>query len=37
MKKITIVLLILFLLSPVFAIDNNKLLKQVDRNLNPES
>ncbi len=41
MKKITIVFFISFLfpflLPPVFAIDNAQLLKQVDRNLNPES
>ncbi len=37
MKKIAIVSLISFLFSPVYAIDNNQLLEQVDRNLNPES
>jgi len=37
MKKAAIVFLIYFLFSPVYAIDNNQLLAQVDRNLNPES
>ncbi|MCK4759146.1 MAG: outer membrane lipoprotein-sorting protein, partial [Candidatus Aminicenantes bacterium] len=37
MKKIAIISLISFLFSPVYAIDNNQLLEQVDRNLNPES
>ena len=37
MKKIAIVSLISFLFSPVYAIDNNQLLEQVDRNPNPES
>jgi outer membrane lipoprotein-sorting protein len=37
MKKIQVAFLISSLLSPVFAIDNAQLLKQVDRNLNPES
>jgi len=37
MKKIAIVSLISFLFSSVYAIDNNQLLEQVDRNLNPES
>ena len=37
MKKVAIVFLIYFLFSPVYAIDNNQLLAQVDRNLNPES
>ena len=37
MKKIAIVSLISFLFSLVYAIDNNQLLEQVDRNLNPES
>jgi len=37
MKKAAVFFLISFLFSPVYAIDNNQLLEQVDRNLNPES
>ena len=37
MKCMTSLLLILILASPVFALDGTVLLKQVDRNLNPES
>jgi len=37
MKKIAIVFLILILSPPVYATDNNQLLRLVDRNLNPES
>jgi outer membrane lipoprotein-sorting protein len=37
MKKIALVFLISFILSPVYAIDGTQLLKLVDRNLNPES
>jgi outer membrane lipoprotein-sorting protein len=37
MKCMTSLLLILILASPVFALDGTALLKQVDRNLNPES
>ena len=37
MKKIVLVALISFILSPVYAIDGTQLLKLVDRNLNPES
>jgi hypothetical protein len=37
MKKIALVSLISFILSPVYAIDGTQLLKLVDRNLNPES
>ena len=37
MKKIAIVSLISFLFSTGYAINNNQLLEQVDRNLNPES
>ena len=37
MKKIALVSLISFMLSPVYAIDGTQLLKLVDRNLNPES
>jgi outer membrane lipoprotein-sorting protein len=37
MKKILICLIVLFFAAPVYAIDGNELLKQIDRNLNPES
>jgi len=37
MKKIAIVFFIFLLLVSVYATDNTQLLKQVDRNLNPES
>jgi hypothetical protein len=37
MKKIAIVFFIILLLVPIYATDNTQLLKQVDRNLNPES
>jgi outer membrane lipoprotein-sorting protein len=37
MKKIALVFLISFILSPVYAIDGTRLVKLVDRNLNPES
>jgi len=37
MKKIALISLISFILSPVYAIDGTQLLKLVDRNLNPES
>jgi len=37
MYKILTFLIILILVTPVYAIDGNQLLKQVDRNLNPES
>lgn len=37
MYKILTFLIILILVAPVYAIDGNQLLKQVDRNLNPES
>jgi len=37
MRKIIIAFVVTFALSPVFAIDNTQILKQVDRNLNPES
>ncbi|MGD8534666.1 MAG: outer membrane lipoprotein-sorting protein, partial [Candidatus Aminicenantes bacterium] len=37
MKKAAIVFIISLILSPVYAIDGNQLLAQVDRNLNPES
>jgi len=37
MNRALSMLLILFLASPVFALDGEALLKQVDRNLNPES
>jgi len=37
MKHVLSVLLILLLVSPAFALDGTALLKQVDRNLNPES
>jgi len=37
MKKISIGLLSVFMLSPALAIDKAQLLRQVDRNLNPES
>jgi outer membrane lipoprotein-sorting protein len=37
MKNILICLSVLFLAIPAYAIDGNELLKQIDRNLNPES
>ena len=37
MRKIALVSLISFILSPVYAIDDIQLLQRVDRNLNPES
>lgn len=37
MKKILICLLGLFIAAPAFAIDGTQLLKEIDRNLNPES
>jgi len=37
MKHALPLLLILFLVSPVFALDGTAMLKEVDRNLNPES
>ena len=37
MYKTLTFLIILILVAPVYAIDGNQLLKQVDRNLNPES
>ena len=37
MKKIAFVFFIFLLSIPVHATDNTRLLKQVDRNLNPES
>ncbi len=37
MYKILTFLIILILVTPVYAIDGNQLLKEVDRNLNPES
>ena len=37
MRKIALVSLISFILSPVYAIDDTQLLQRVDRNLNPES
>jgi len=37
MKKAPLFLLVFVLFSPTYAIDNNQLLAQLDRNLNPES
>lgn len=37
MHKIIVYLIVLVLSAPVYAIDGNELLEQVDRNLNPES
>ena len=37
MKKILICLLTLFIFDPAYAIDGTQLLKEIDRNLNPES
>jgi len=37
MKKILICLFALLIAAPVYAIDSTQLLKQIDRNLNPES
>jgi outer membrane lipoprotein-sorting protein len=37
MMKILMMLLVLAMVAPVYAIDGNELLKQIDRNLNPES
>jgi outer membrane lipoprotein-sorting protein len=37
MKKILICLFVLLVAAPTFAIDGTQLLKQIDRNLNPES
>jgi outer membrane lipoprotein-sorting protein len=37
MYKIIVLFMVLVLSAPVYAIDGNKLLEQVDRNLNPES
>ena len=37
MKRMVIFLLALFIAIPVFAIDGTQLLKEIDRNLNPES
>src|SRR4030066_893291 len=37
MKKILICLFALFIAAPAYAIDGTQLLKQIDRNLNPES
>jgi outer membrane lipoprotein-sorting protein len=37
MKRMAIFLLALFVATPVFAIDGTQLLKEIDRNLNPES
>ena len=37
MKRMAIFLLALFIATPVFAIDGTQLLKEIDRNLNPES
>ena len=37
MYKIIMLFMVLVLSAPVYAIDGNKLLEQVDRNLNPES
>jgi outer membrane lipoprotein-sorting protein len=37
MKRMVIFLLALFVAIPVFAIDGTQLLKEIDRNLNPES
>src|SRR3990170_961315 len=37
MKKIVICLFVLFIAVPAYALDGTQLLKQIDRNLNPES
>jgi len=37
MKQIAVILAVLLFAAPVFAVDGTELLKQVDRNLNPES
>ena len=37
MKKITIALVLLLLALPAYALDGTQLLKQIDRNLNPEN
>jgi outer membrane lipoprotein-sorting protein len=37
MKKAPLIFLVFVLFSPTYAIDNNQLLAQLDRNLNPES
>jgi len=37
MKKFLIFLLALFVAAPAYAVDGSQLLKQIDRNLNPES
>lgn len=37
MKKMLIVLFALFIAMPAYAVDGNKLLEQIDRNLSPES
>ena len=37
MKKILICLFALLIAAPAYAIDGTQLLKQIDRNLNPES
>jgi outer membrane lipoprotein-sorting protein len=37
MKHIAVILVVLLFAAPVFAVDGTELLKQVDRNLNPES
>jgi outer membrane lipoprotein-sorting protein len=37
MVKILIMLVVLVMATPVYAVDGNQLLKQIDRNLNPES
>ena len=37
MRKIITALLIVFMVSPAFALDGNDLLLQIDRNLNPDS
>jgi len=37
MKRMAIFLLALFIATPVFAIDGTQILKEIDRNLNPES
>jgi hypothetical protein len=37
MKKAPLVFLVFVLISPTYALDNNQLLAQLDRNLNPES
>jgi outer membrane lipoprotein-sorting protein len=37
MVRILIMLVVLVMAAPVYAVDGNQLLKQIDRNLNPES